>query len=146
MGTIRSKPVGRRRSEKGVTLVELLVAIDILVVLMGAASFALAGFETESRCFEIYQVLPQIIRSQALYYMQHSQYYTAGPEEFKNRGVDVSELKYFSYSTFPSGLSSFSVKAEATEWLPGAWVIYNHRGDPTWTCDGLLITRDLLPQ
>ena len=131
--------------QKGLTLVELLVVVNIIAVLVGLASIISSEYGRESRFVEIYAVLPQIIRSQAVYHMKHNSYYGANHHELRNYGVDVSEAEYFSYSTFPKN-SSFSARADATAWAAGGWVLYNHRGEPTWDCDGLLIQRNWLPE
>jgi prepilin-type N-terminal cleavage/methylation domain-containing protein len=131
---------------KGFTLVEILVVVNIVAVLVGVATIISSEYGSESRCMEIYNVPPQMIRSQSFYYMNNNAYYNAGHDELEQYGVDVSETKYFSYSTFPNELSSFSVRADATEWAPGGWVLYDHRGDPTWSCDGVAIRRGWLPQ
>ena len=136
----------RRVSEQGFTLVELLVVVSIVAILVGLAAIISTKYGSESRCAEVYNVLPQIIRSQASYYMKHNQYYAAHHNELKDYGVDLSEVKYFTYSAFPNELSSFSVRADATEWAAGGWVLYDHRGGLTWSCDGVLIQRDWLPE
>jgi prepilin-type N-terminal cleavage/methylation domain-containing protein len=136
----------RKNYEKGFTLVELLVVVNIVAVLAGIATIVSSEYGSESRCLEIYKVLPQVIRSQGFYYMKDNEYYSAGHNELKHYGVDVSETKHFTYSTFANGFSSYSVRADATEWAAGGWVLYNHRGDPMWSCDGVEIKRDWLPQ
>jgi len=135
-----------KNSEKAFTLVELLVVVNIVAVLVGLATIISSEYGSESRCMEIYNVLPQIIRSQSFYYMKNNAYYTADHDELEQHGVDVSETRYFTYSTFPDELSSFSVRADATDWAAGGWVLYHHRGDPMWSCDGVAINRGWLPQ
>jgi len=132
--------------EKGLTLVELLVIVNIVAILAGVASVLLSEYGDEARALEAYNVFPQIIRSQRFYYMQHNQYYTADHDQLKDHGVDVSEARYFAYSTFLNESSTFSVRADATEWATGGWILYAHKGDPTWSCDGVLIKRSWLPE
>lgn len=134
-----------RSNTKGLTLVELLVAVNVLAILVGVASIFYSEFGDEARCTEIYTVFPQIIRSQGLYAMKYNQYYSAlDHNELQMHGVDLSEVQYFSYSTFPDD-SSFSIKAQATDWAPGGWVLYKMRGDPEWSSDNVLIKRHWLP-
>lgn len=134
------------RSNRGFTLIELLVVVNVVAILVGVASIVYSERTGEARCLEIYKVLPQIIRSQGFHYMQHSQYYPADHSDLQKRGVDLSEVRAFTYSTSPNEFSSYSVRAEATAWAPGAWVLYNQKGDPRWLCDGVLIKRHWLPE
>ena len=132
--------------QKGFTLIELLIVVNILAILVGAATIVASEYGSESRSMEISNVLPQIIRSQAFYRMKNNENYTADHNELKNHGVDLSEVTYFTYSTFPNKFSSYSVRAQATEWAAGGWALYNHRGDPIWSCDGVRIKRNWLPE
>jgi prepilin-type N-terminal cleavage/methylation domain-containing protein len=134
-----------KKSEKGLTLIELLIVVNILGILVSTGTIVVSEYGSESRCMEIYSLLPQIIRSQAFYSMKNNDCYTAGHNELQNYGVDISGARYFTYSTFPNELGFFSVKADATEWAAGGWVLYNHRGDPAWSSDGVLIQRNWLP-
>jgi prepilin-type N-terminal cleavage/methylation domain-containing protein len=136
----------QRKAQKGLTLVELLIVVNILAILIAAATIVVSEYGSESRSTEIYAVLPQIIRCQAFCYMKNNEYYTADHNELRNHGVDLSGAKYFTYSTFPNEVGFFSVRADATEWAAGGWALYNHRGDPTWSSDGVLIKRNWLPQ
>jgi len=135
-----------KHSDKGFTLIELLIVINILAILAGAVSVYVSEYSDEARSLEVYNVFPQIIRSQKFYYMQHGQYYTADHDQLKDHGVDLSEVGYFSYSTFPGELFPFSIRADATEWAPGGWIQYDHQGDPTWCCDGVLMKSSWLPR
>ncbi|NIS72179.1 MAG: prepilin-type N-terminal cleavage/methylation domain-containing protein [Proteobacteria bacterium] len=135
-----------KKSEKGLTLIELLIVVNILGILVSAGTIVVSEYGSESRCMEIYKVLPQIIHSQAFYYMKNNGYYAADHNELRSYGVDLSEVKYFTYRTFVDGSSSFSVRADATEWAAGGSAIYNHRGDPVWSSDGVLIKRNWLPE
>ena len=134
-----------RDSQGGFTLVEVLVVVNILAILFGVATIVSGEYGSESRCMEVHSVLPQLIRAQACYYMTHNRYFAAGHDELKNHGVDVTEARYFTYSTFPNEFSSFSARAEATGWADGGWVLYNQRGDPVWRCDGARIQKSWLP-
>jgi prepilin-type N-terminal cleavage/methylation domain-containing protein len=133
-------------SQKGFTLIELLVVVNLVAILAGGASILLSEYSDEARCLEIYCVFPQIIRSQKFYRMKHYGYYTANHNELRDYGVDVSEVEYFTYSTFPNEPDSFSIRADASAWAAGGWVLYNHMGDPSWSCDGALIKSNWLPE
>jgi len=135
-----------KNSQKAFTLVELLVVVNIVAVLVGVGAIISSEYGSESRCIEIYKVLPQIIRSQAFYYMKNNEHYAADHNDLLDYGVDLSETKYFIYSTFPNEFSSFLVKADATAWAASGWAVYNYRGDPTWSCDGVLLKRSWLPE
>jgi prepilin-type N-terminal cleavage/methylation domain-containing protein len=135
----------QKNTQRGFSLIELLVVINIVAILVGVASMVYSGRTGEARCLEIYKILPQIIRSQG-FYMQHYKYYSADHNGLERHGVDLSEVSAFTYSTSPNESSSYSVKAEATAWAPGGWVTYNQRGEPRWSCDGVLIQRHWLPE
>ncbi len=135
-----------RKSQKGLTLIELLIVVNILAVLASVGTIVASEYGSESRCMEIFTVLPQIIRSQAFHYMKNNEYYAAIHNELGSHGVDVSEVKYFTYSTLPDESAYYLIRADATEWAAGGWVLYNHRGDPEWSSDGVLIERSWLPE
>ena len=147
LGTeIASKRGMRKRYRtKGFTLIELLVVVNIVAVLAGIASVVHSERTGEARCMELYTVLPQIMRSQSVHYLQHNQYYLADHDDLGSHGVDLSEAQAFRYSTFLNEFSSYSVRAEATSWAPGGWVVYHQRGEPRWNCDGTVIKRNWLP-
>ncbi len=134
-----------KNSQKGFTLIELMIVVNILAILIGAASVALSEYSYESRCLEVYNVFAQIIRSQAFHFMQHNQYYVANPSELKSHGVDLSEAVYFTYSTFIDENSTFCVRAEAKGWGSSGWILYKHKDNVPWQCDGVVIQRNWLP-
>jgi prepilin-type N-terminal cleavage/methylation domain-containing protein len=132
---------------RGFTLVELLVVVNIVAVLAGLASVIYSEFSNEARCAEVYAFFPQIIQSQGLYAIKHNRYYTAlTHDELRTHGVDLSEAEYFSYSTAENEFSSFSIRADATEWAAGGWIVFNMKGRPQWSSDGVLIKEDWLPE
>jgi prepilin-type N-terminal cleavage/methylation domain-containing protein len=135
----------RKRRNKGLTLVELLVVVNILAVLAGTASIALSEYGDEAKSLEVYNIFPQIIRSQKFYVMKNDRYYAANHNQFKNYGVDVSEAEYFSYSTFPDEVGTFSIRADAGPWAEGGWVQFDQMGDPPWRSDGVFIKQTWLP-
>ena len=132
-------------SHKGLTLIELLIVVNIVGILLGAASIGLSGHSDEARSLEVYSVFPQVIRSQKVHFMRHNQYYGANHGEFRDYAVDVSEVQHFAYSTFSNESDSFSVRADAGAWAAGGWILYQHGDEPTWTCDGTVIKTDWLP-
>jgi prepilin-type N-terminal cleavage/methylation domain-containing protein len=134
------------RNCRGFTLIELLVVVNIVAVLAGMAVVLYAELGYEARCTEFYGVFSRIIRSQNLYVMEHHRHYTAlNQDQWEVHGVDLSDTQYFTYSTFPDESSSFSIRAEATDWAPGGWVLLRMRGDPQWNSDGEVIKRAWLP-
>ncbi len=131
---------------KGLALIELLIVVNILAILSAAGSILYSEYSDEARLVEIYTLFPQIIRSQGLYATQYNRYYTASNhDEFRAHGVDLSEVQYFSYSTFPDD-SSFSIRAEATDWAAGGWVLFSMKGSPQWSSDDVIIKSQGLPQ
>jgi prepilin-type N-terminal cleavage/methylation domain-containing protein len=136
-----------QKNTKGFTLIEILIVVNIVAILAGLASVLYVEFGNEARCAEVYGVFPRIIRSQGLYATQYNRYYTAlDHDAFRVRGVNLSETQYFTYSTFENEFSSFSIKADATDWAAGGWILYNMKGSPQWDSDGVMIKRDWLPE
>jgi len=135
------------RNRRGVTLVELLLVVNIVAILVGVGSVFLSEYGDEAKCTEAFSVFPEIIRSQTFYELKHNGYYAAlDHDELRARGVDLRDVQYFNYSTFPNAFSSFSIRADATGWAPGGWILFDMKGDPVWSCDGVLVKNEWLPQ
>jgi prepilin-type N-terminal cleavage/methylation domain-containing protein len=142
-GAAQTRRIGLQR---GFTLVEIMIAVTLVAVLLGVATVALSGHSDEARCLEIQPVLSQMIHSQTFHFLRHNEYYSSSDhEELKDRGVDLSDVKYFTYATFPDEEGTFFVRAEATEWAPGGWVVYKHGHEDPWDYDGKVIKRNWLP-
>ena len=90
-------PARMKDLQRGLTLIELLVVVNIVAILTAVGSIVLSEYGDESKCQEIYNVLPQILRSQAFYFMQNNQYYAANQTDLKTHGVDLSGAEYFTY-------------------------------------------------
>jgi len=134
------------RKNKGFTLIELLIVVNIVAILAGLASVLYLEFGNEARCAEVYGVFSRIIRSQGLHTTRYNRYYVAlDHDEFRAHGLDLSETEYFTYSTFENEFSSFSIKADATDWATGGWILFNMKGSPQWSADGVMIKREWLP-
>ena len=135
------------KRNQGFTLVELLIVVNIVAVLAGLASVIYSEFGNEARCAEVYGFFSQIIQTQGLHAIKYNRYYTAlTHDELRIHGVDLSEAEYFTYSTFENEFSSFSIRADATDWAAGGWVLFNMKGSPQWSSDGMLIKKDWLPE
>lgn len=117
-------------SQKGLTLIELLIVVNIVGILLGAASIGLSEYSDEARSLEVYSVFPQVIRSQKVHFMRHNQYYGANHGEFQDHAVDVSEVEHFAYSTFSNASDSFSVRADAGTWAAGGGFSTNMAESP----------------
>jgi prepilin-type N-terminal cleavage/methylation domain-containing protein len=135
----------KRCVQEGFSLIELVVVVNLVAILAGVAAASLSGQTEQARCLEIQSVLPQIVHSQKFYFIRYKQYYAADHEGLSNRGVDLSDVRYFTYETFPDEGGAFSVRAEATGWAAGGWVLYNYGDDDPWQCDGAVILRDWVP-
>ncbi len=134
----------KQNLRKGFTLVEIVVVMTVVCILAGIGSSTLLGHNDEARCTEIYSILPQIIQSEELFFLEYNRYYAADQENLRNHCVDVSGVEHFSYSTLLNDDSSYSVRAEATGWGQGGWALYS-RKDDQWDCDGVVIKRRWLP-
>jgi prepilin-type N-terminal cleavage/methylation domain-containing protein len=134
-----------RVTSGGFSLIELIVVVNLVAILAGIGAVTYSGRAEEARCIEIQSILPQIVYSQKFYFIRYKQYYAADHEDLRRRGVDLSDVRYFTYDTFPDKGGAFSVRAEATGWAPGGWVLYKHADDDPWQCDGVVIRRDWLP-
>lgn len=54
VGQEMSDKVRRKNSQKGVTLIELLIVVNIVAVLTGLGSITVSEYSHESRCLDCY--------------------------------------------------------------------------------------------
>ncbi|NIO03585.1 MAG: hypothetical protein GTN74_02950 [Proteobacteria bacterium] len=134
------------KHNRGLALIELLILVNILAILSAVGSIFYSEYGDEARLVEIYALFPQIICSQGLSATQYNRYYTASNHaEFRGHGVDLREIQYFSYSTFPDD-SSFSIRADAADWAEGGWVLFSMKASRKWNSDDIVIKRQWLPR
>jgi type IV pilus assembly protein PilE len=143
----------------GFTLVEMMVTIMIIGLLAAIAVPLYIEYAEKPKVTEAFNIIGAIISSEKLEMERHPAlgFYTANSHaDFKVRGLDLSETKYFTYQVTTDGgtpARTFTVTATAThsfsENPAGCLIRYVH--DPSnspagqWSCDGSCITTDLIP-
>jgi prepilin-type N-terminal cleavage/methylation domain-containing protein len=144
----------RIKNQGGFTLVELMVVIIIVGILAAIAVPLYTDYVEKARVTEATSIMGAIITSQKIEMQRTVDYYTAGtPAEFRSKGIDISDVRYFTYSTAANAATGgFTVTGDATAQFsstPGGQITFSY--DPTatppgsWAADGTVITNDMLP-
>ena len=145
---------GRMLDYRGFTLVELMVVIIIVGILAAIAVPLYTGYVERARVTEATSIMGAIITSQKVERTRTVHHYPASTvQEFKNRGIDISDTKFFTYSTTPTTTNQpddgFIARADTTADFGAlnGWITYTKIPDVrgTWACDNSVILPDMLP-
>lgn len=140
------------KTQKGFTLVELMVVIIIVGILAAIAVPLYTSYVEKARVTEATSIMGAIITSQKIEMQRTTNYYTAStPADFRSRGIDISDTRYFTYTTAPTA-DGFTVTATATAAFgagAGDTITFTKSGTTagSWTvgATNAVITADMLP-
>lgn len=118
------------RSQKGFTLLELMVVVIIVMVLAGIAVPVYMHYVREGKKSEAYAVMDAAIAGAKVYFQRNETYDFADDDWVAVLAADdVGNAVYFTYALTSSG-SGFTITAtEAGDWAPAnASITYTHGG------------------
>jgi len=135
------------KSQKGFTLIELMIVVVIIGILAALAIPRFMRATTKAKQSEAKQILKQIYTMQQTYKQAHDTYWitalvasTAAPNAFGDIGVEIGPTARYSYSFTVATATAFT--AQATVAAPG---LDDDAAPDTWTIDQdgrLLCTSD----
>ncbi len=104
-----------------------MVLIIIVGILAAIAVPLYTGYVERKRATEVISTIGAIVTSQKVEKRRVGKYYSASTTaEFKSRGIDISDTKYFTYRTTPTPNGDFTITATPTD-------VFGATGDPiTW--------------
>jgi prepilin-type N-terminal cleavage/methylation domain-containing protein len=141
-------------AQRGFTLVEMMVVIIIVGILAAVAVPLYTGYVEKAKITEATSIIGAIITSEKLEMQRvpSQGFYSAGDNgAFQQKGLDLTDTKYFTYSVAASGgppSTDFVVTATATAQysseVPAPSISYTF-STQQWNSMGS-ITQDMLPQ
>ena len=149
----------RLKDQKGFTMVELMVVIIIVGILAAIAVPLYTGYVERARVTEATSIMGAIITSQKVEKQRTTNYYpiplSGGVTDitaFRNKGIDISDTRFFVYETAadvaaPWGFTVVATTTAAFGPVAGTMTCtYDPTATPstTWTAGGSILP-DMLP-
>jgi prepilin-type N-terminal cleavage/methylation domain-containing protein len=132
------------RSRHGLTLVELLVVILIVSTLAGIAVPLYLNYSETAKVREGLGMIKAIMTSQKLEKMKTSRFYTANgqaaPTIFLEKGIDVRESVYFTFTTVADA-DIFIITGTAAAGSGMTGTISYDSSTKTWSCAGDILEK-----
>jgi Tfp pilus assembly protein PilE len=143
---------GRTGLRKVLTFVELMVFIIIIVGVAAGITIPLyTGYVERKRVTEATSIMGAIITSQKVERSRAGNFYKASTiAEFKAKGIDITDTKFFTYETSPTPNGGFAVTATTIDASGAAREFATYIYDPNlnppgrWTSDEEPILKDYL--
>lgn len=123
-----------RRTERGFTLMELMVVIVIVAILAAVAVPLYINYVKDAQRTEAKGALGAVITAQQAFYQRYG-HYTAAPNSLSVDLTDLSSKWNIAYTLTASSGSTFTAKIDGAGSNAGmsVQVQYTRGADPVWT-------------